>query len=227
VNKVTLRVLVSDGNLLFRQGIRALLSTSQDLRVVDEATDGPETILKAETHQPDVLLLDMDIIGLRSFEVARAVRRVSGRSRILFLTAGDQSERIQAAIASCAEGYLLKSASVDVFLKTLRRSAPPRDLTRQGFDRLLEDLHALSSKVNDRHPDPNVLTQREREVLAMIVQGCTAKEIAEHFRLSPKTVEAHKFNLMRKLDVHTRGELIDEAVKQRLVPSLAAPRLIR
>lgn len=224
MNKATLSVLVSDGNALFRQGIRALLSTSQDLRVIDEATDGLETVLKAETHQPDVLLLDIDLTGLRSFEVARAVRGVSGRSRILFLTAGDQTERMQAAIASCAEGYVLKSASVDVFLKALRHPAPPRDFGRQGLDRLLVDLQALSSKVDDRRPDPNALTNREREVLTMIVQGCTAKEIAEHFRLSPKTVEAHKFNLMRKLDVHNRGELIDRAVKQRLVPTLTAMR---
>ena len=221
MNKATLSVLVSDSNVLFRQGIRALLSTTQDFLVVDEANDGPETIRKAEIHQPGFLLLDIDITGLRSFEVARAVRRVSAQSKILFLSACDPTERMQAAIASCAEGYLVKSASVDVFLKALRRPGPTPDFA-QGFDRLLDDLQALSSKVNDRHPDPNVLTHREREVLSMIVQGSTAKEIAEHFRLSPKTVEAHKFNLMRKLDVHTRGELIDTAVKRRLVPSLAA-----
>lgn len=221
MNKAILRVLVSDHNPLFRHGIRALLSGVADVQLVDEAPDGPQTISKAEEHHPDVLLLDIDIAGARSFDVARAVRRVSPQSRLLFLCACEQNRRVQAAIAGCAEGYIVKSASVNVILKAIRQ-APihPHDLTREGLDRLLQDLQALSSKVSERHPDPNTLTNRELDVLTLIVQGRTAKEIAEHFRLSPKTVEAHKFNLMRKLDVHNRTELIDVAVKQRLVADL-------
>lgn len=223
MNKAILRVLVSDRNPLFRQGIRALLSGAQDVLLVDEAVDAPETITKVEAHQPDVLLLDINIAGARTFDAARAARRVSPRSRLLFLCASEQNERVRAAIAACAEGYIMKNASVSIILKAIRQApAGPSDLSLAGFDRLLQDLQALSSKVTERHPDPNTLTQREREVLTLIVQGCTAKEIAEHFRLSPKTVEAHKFNLMRKLDVHNRAELIELALKQRVVPDLRA-----
>ena len=221
MNKAAIRVLVSDDNPLFRQGIQTLFSNAQDLHVVDEATDGSETVSKAGAHQPDVLLLDINIPGIRSFDVARAVRRVSPLSRVLFLTEVDENERVQAAISECANGCIRKSAPPHSILSAIREAPGGSPvLTRQGFERLFDDLQTLSSKVNERRVDPKTLTHREQEVLSMIVRGCTAREIAEHYRLSTKTVEAHKFNLMRKLDVHSRGDLIDLALSQRLVPAL-------
>ena len=223
MTKATIRVLVSDGHPLFRQGVQSLLSNTPDIRVVDEARDGSETVIKAETHQPDVVLLDLDIPGARSFDVARSVRRVSSTSKVLFFTPSEANDRVRTAIADCAHGYLVKSASPNTIVAAIRdaQGSSP-NLTQHGFERLFQDLQALSSNLCERRPDPNTLTPREMTVLGMIVQGRTAKDIARHFSLSIKTVEAHRFNLMRKLDVHSRVELVELALRKQLVHVSAA-----
>jgi two-component system, NarL family, response regulator NreC len=210
VNQATTRVLVSDAHPLFRQGIQSLLSSTQDMSVVGEATDGNETLIKVETCQPDVVLLDVDIPGIRSFDVACSVRRASPSVKVLLLTPSEESGRVQSTIPDCAYGYVVKSASPNSIVAAIRNARNSSlNLTPNGFERLFHDLQALSSNLCERRPDPNALTPRELVVLNMIVQGRTAKHIAQHFRLSIKTVEAHRFNLMRKLDVHSRGELVE------------------
>ena len=217
-----IRVLIADDHPLFRQGIQALFLSEAGIEVVDEAVDGTDAVAKAERHRPDVALIDAAMPGLSSFDAARSIRRCSPETRILFLAVYDDEECLPLAMEAGASGYLLKNSPPAQIVAAVRQvSRGMTDLTPNGLSRLVNDLQALA-RANRRSARTTLLTAREQEILKLFAKDGTARQIAADLQLSIKTVEAHKFNLMRKLDIHNRTELIDFAIQQCIVPAPVA-----
>jgi DNA-binding NarL/FixJ family response regulator len=222
VQQSVIRVLIADDHPLFRQGIQALFFSEPGIEIVDEAVDGNDAIAKAERHRPDVALIDAAMPGMSSFEAARLIRRCSPETRILFLAVYDDEDCLRLAMEAGASGYLLKNSPPAQIVAAVRQvSRGMSDLTPGGLSRLVEDLQALA-RANLRSSRSILLTPREQEILKRFAEGGTARKIAADLQLSIKTVEAHKFNLMRKLDIHSRAELIGFAIQQHIVPAPVA-----
>lgn len=217
-----IRVLIADDHPLFRQGIQSLFLSETGIEIVDEAVDGSDAIAKAERHHPDVALIDASMPGLSSFETARSIHRCSPETRILFLTVYEDNDYFRLAMEAGASGYLLKNSPPGQIVAAVRQVARgASDLTPGGLSRLVADLQSLA-RANRRSAQSTLLTPREHEILKLFAEGGTARKIAADLQLSIKTVEAHKFNLMRKLDIHNRTDLIDFAVQQRIIPAPVA-----
>lgn len=211
------RILITDDHTLFRQGLKSLLQGELDLEVVGEARNGEEAVARARELRPDLVIMDIGMSGLSSFEAVRRIRKERPETRVLFVTMYDDEDYLAECLEAGGSGYILKDTPADqliVALREIRRGG--KYLSPRILSRLVEDLRG-------RHPDDrlkprlSMLTPREREVLKLLAEGMSVKEIAAHLELSVKTVEAHKFNLMRKLDIHNKAQLVQYAIKRKII----------
>lgn len=193
-----------------REGLRALLQKEADLEVVAEAADGPSAIRLADEARPDLVVLDLGLPGLDGIEVARQLARSQPELPILVLSMHDDAGSAERALRAGVRGYVLKGVGVADLCEAIRAvrrgelylSPPIAELVREGL-------------LVDAAEDP--LTAREREVLALVAEGYTARQIAGRLGLSPKTVENHRANIMEKLGVHTIAGLVRYALRNRLI----------
>src|ERR1044071_3156254 len=196
-----IRVLLTDDHILFRQGIRTLLSADADIEVAGEASNATDAVTLAAQLRPDVVLMDIGMPGLSSFEATRQIRKERPETKVVFLSMYDDEDYLAECVEMGANGYILKESPADQLLTAIREVhrggsyLSPRLLTR------LVDGFRMQGRGSEREPRFGALTKREREILKMLAEGKSVKEIATVFDLSVKTVEAHKFNLMRKLDI--------------------------
>jgi len=211
-----IRVLIADDHTLFRQGIRNLLSAEPDLEVVGEAANAADAAALVPQTRPDTVLLDIGMPGLSSFEACRQVRKEFPDTRVIFLSMYDDEDYVAECVEIGAAGYVLKDSPVEQLLTAIREVSrggtflSPRLLSR------LVDGFRMSGR-NGERPRFGTLTKREREILKMLAEGRSVKEIASAFDLSVKTVEAHKFNLMRKLDIHNKAQLVQYAIQKKVI----------
>jgi DNA-binding NarL/FixJ family response regulator len=211
-----IRVLLTDDHALFRQGIRTLLSMESDMEVAGEASDAAEAVAMAHQLRPDIVLMDIGMTGMSSFEATRLIRKDRPETRVVFLSMYDDEDYLAECVDMGASGFILKESPADQLLTAIREVhrggsfLSPRLLTRlvDGF---------RHQGVNARQPRFGTLTKREREILKMLAEGNSVKEIATGFELSVKTVEAHKFNLMRKLDIHNKAQLVQYAIQKKVI----------
>jgi two-component system response regulator NreC len=211
--KRVIQILIADANMLFRSGLRTLLSTEKEFRVVDEACDARETIAKMRSTQPDVLVMDVGLIDADRQQAAFTLRQSHPSTAILFLTRQDEPEHLRMAVTAGARAYMLKDSTPAQLIAAVRGVANGSDDSNpMGLSRLMPDLQALaeSNQVYKRVP---MLTAREHEVMKLLAEGRTVREVASELSLSVKTVEAHKLNLMRKLDIHNRAHLVEYAIQ--------------
>jgi two-component system, NarL family, response regulator NreC len=212
-----IRVLLTDDHTLFRQAIRTLLSAEPDLEVVAEAADATESVALARQVKPDVVLMDIGMAGMSSFEATRQIRRDRPETRVLFLSMYDDEDYLAECVEIGASGFVLKDSPAEQLLNGIREVhrggsyLSPRLLTR------LVDGFRLQGRGVERPQRFGSLTKREREILKMLAEGQSVKEIATSFELSVKTVEAHKFNLMRKLDIHNKAQLVQYAIQKKVI----------
>jgi two-component system response regulator NreC len=218
-----IRVLLADDHTLFRQGIRNLLSTEADLQVVGEVANAGDAIQKATELRPDVVLMDIGMPGFSSFEATRQIKKARPETKVLFLTMYDDEDYLVEGMEVGGNGYVLKDCPAAQLLSAIR------DVQRGGsylsprmLSQLVDDFRSRV-KGAARLPRFATLTGREKEVLKMLAEGQSVKEIAGVLSLSVKTVEAHKFNLMRKLDIHNKAQLVQYAIQKKIIqiPSLA------
>jgi DNA-binding NarL/FixJ family response regulator len=217
-----IKCLLVDDHTLFRQGVRRLLESESDFEVVGEAADGGEAVEKARELRPDIVLMDIGMPGLSSFESARQIKKNRIETKILFLTMYEDEDYLVQCLEVGASGYVLKDTPAPQLLTAVKDVYKGgKYLSSQVLGKLVEDFR---SRVRDTRMRPRIstLTPREREILKLLAEGNSVKEIAVILGLSVKTVEAHKFNLMRKLDIHNKAQLVQYAVQKKVI-KIAVP----
>src|SRR5216684_787351 len=212
-----IRCVIADDHEMLRYGVRRLLEDAPDFAVVGEAGDAAEALKLVLEHRPDLVLLDISMPGMSSFEAGRLIEEHTG-TRIVYLTMHEDREYVQQALRSGASGYLLKDTPAPLLLRALReihrgeRSLSPRIQTQ------LKDEATLRNQAGRVPLRRSTLTLREREVMKLLAEGNTVKQSAAVLGVSVKTVEAHKFNLMRKLDIHNKAQLVTLAIRKKILP---------
>src|SRR5947207_8062131 len=212
-----IRCLLTDDHTRFRQGVRRLLETEADFEVVGEASDAGESVEKAREGRPDVVLMDIGMPGLSSFEAARQIKKNRPETKILFLTMYEDEDYLVQCLEVGAAGYVLKDTPAPQLLTAVRDVYKGgKYLSSQVLGKLVEDFR---SRVRDQKMRPRIstLTPREREILKLLAEGNSVKEIALLLGLSVKTVKAHNVNLMRKLDIHNKAQLVTYAIQKKII----------
>jgi DNA-binding NarL/FixJ family response regulator len=216
-----IRILLTDDHTLFRQGIRTLLAAEPDMEVVGEAADAARSIELARETRPDVVLMDIGMNGMSSFEAVRQIRKDRPETRVILLSMYDDDEYLAECVEIGANGYVLKESPADQLLLALREVYQGGTyLSARLLARLVADFRTLGrGPVGEGFSRVRLgnLTKREHEILKMLAEGNSVKEIAAAFDLSVKTVEAHKFNLMRKLDIHNKAQLVHYAIRKKVI----------
>lgn len=210
-----IRVMLADDHALVRAGIRALLQGLGDVEVVGEAGDGREALHLLETQHPDVLLLDLMMPGLGGLEALARVRREFPQVRVLVLSMHANEEYVLRALRDGAAGYLLKGATRPELEMAVRAVARGETYLSPAMSKSVVEGYLRSSAAGGSAEAQ--LTPRQREVLQLIAEGHTNKEIAQRLGVSVKTVETHRMQLMERLGVHDVAGLVRYAVRIGLV----------
>ena len=210
-----IRVLLADDHTLVRAGIRSLLETIENLEVVAESGDGREALELIARHRPDVALLDIGMPGMNGIEIARQCARESPKTKIVILSMYDDKTHVTQAIRAGVEGYLLKGAAVAELPLAIKAVMAGQSYLTPRVSRHVVDgfLHDEPSEA-----DPlEALPPRQREILQLIAEGRSTKEIAGIFEVSVKTIETHRARLMERLDIHDVPGLVRFAIRSGLV----------
>ncbi len=218
-----IRILLADDHTLFRQGVRTLLAAEPDFEVVGEVCNGTEAVDAAGQLRPDVVLMDISMPGPSSFETTRHIKRNRTETKVLFLTMYDDEDYLVEGMEVGGSGYVLKDSPASQLVGAIRDVARGGSFLSPRMLAQLVDDFRTRIKTTDRLPRFATLTPREKEVLKMLAEGNSVKEVACQLNLSVKTVEAHKFNLMRKLDIHNKAQLVQYAVQKKIIqiPNIA------
>ncbi len=205
-----IRVLLAEDHVMFRQGLRVLLEQA-GMVVIGEASDGQEALRLVHAHQPDVAVLDIAMPHLNGLETARRLRETLPQTKIILLTMHTEEPYVLEALQAGTVGYVLKTqAAVDI-VQAIREAMQGAIYLSPRVANAVVKAYLTRSTLP---PDP--LTSREREILQGIAEGQTTKEIAARLGLSVKTVESHRINLMRKLDIHETATLVRYAIRRGL-----------
>jgi DNA-binding NarL/FixJ family response regulator len=212
-----IRVLLTDDHTLFRQAMRKLIASEADMDVVGEAGNAADAVTRASELRPDVVLMDIGMPGLSSFEATRQIRKQRPETRVIFLSMYDDEDYLAESVEVGSNGYILKESPAEQLLIAIREvHGGGSYLSPKLISRLVDDFRTQNQSPM-RQPRWGTLTQREREILKLLAEGRSVKEIAASFDLSVKTVEAHKFNLMRKLDIHNKAQLVQYAIQKKII----------
>jgi DNA-binding NarL/FixJ family response regulator len=213
-NRAPATILLGDDHALVRRGLRLILDNEPDLTVVAEAGDGAEAVEQARIHQPDIAILDIAMPRLTGLQAAREISRISPQTRVLILTMYDNEQYVIEALQAGAVGYVLKSV-VDRDLVEACRSAMRNEpfLYPGAVNTLIRRL--LDRSRSNR--SAKVITEREEEILKLVAEGYSSKQIAEMLVISVKTVERHRANLLQKLGLRDRLDLTRYAIRAGLI----------
>jgi len=209
------RILIADDHELVRRGIRALVEGHPGWEICGEATDGREAVEKAVELRPDIVLLDIGMPNLNGLNAARQILAAKPSTRVLIVTMHESEQLIREALEIGARGFLLKSdAAKDLVAAVEALQRRTTFFTSSVTEMVLNGY--LQPRSNDK-PVKNCLTAREREVVQLLAEGKTSKEVAVALNLSVKTAETHRTNVMRKLDLHSVADLVRYAVRNNIV----------
>lgn len=210
-----IRTMLLEDHKMVRQGLVALLQDAPDIEIVGEAGNGEAAVNLARTHRPDVALLDISMPGMNGLEAAQKIREVSPDTKLLFLTMYADDEYIIQALRFGGTGYVLKDADAGTLIDAVRR-------VRRGESYLSPEVsQTIIRRVINEEPEVQGnthenLTTRERQILQLIAEARTNREIGERLKISIKTVQTHRANLMNKLDIHDQTSLVKYAIRHGL-----------
>lgn len=203
------RVLIADDHTIVRSGLHLLLESEPDLEVVGEATDGLEALDLAEELNPDIVIMDIGMPELNGIEATREIKSKHPDMEVLILTMHRSDEYFFQVLEAGASGYVLKGAETTDLLSAVRAVARGEVFLYPSVARQLVSKYLSQSDASP--PGGPNLTQREREILKLLAEGYTTKEIADQLVVSPSTVHSHRTNLMQKLNLSKRHELVQYA----------------
>ena len=211
-------VLLVDDHTIFRQGLRRLLDEEPRFKVVAEATDGRDALDMVKEHRPDVVLMDLTMPGLSGLEATRRVRKAHPEANVLILSVHGDEEYVARAFESGACGYILKDVrATDLFAAIEAAAEGRRYLSPVISDLIVNEYLKLRKDRSESESPFQVLTEREREILRLLTEGKSSKGIATELSVSPKTIETHRANIMRKLDIHNIADLVRYAISRGIV----------
>jgi len=211
------RILIAEDHTILREGLRAMLSSNADFDVVGEAEDGREAVRFVESLAPDLVLLDLSLPRMSGIDAIREIKKRHPETKVIALTVHKTEEYVLEALRAGADGYILKDATLNELLMGIKSVLKGRAYLSPGVsDKVIEGY--LAGKKTARIGTPwDTLTRREKEILKLIAEGYRNKEIAGYLYISVKTVEKHRANLMKKLNLHGISELTALAIEKGLV----------
>ncbi len=217
-----INVVLADDHVLVRDGIKALLEDQEGIHVIDEASNGLEALEVIKKHKPHLLIVDIRMPELNGIEVVKEINKRYPDVRTLVLSMHDSEEYVVKAIQAGADGYLLKGASKEEFLKALHKVASggkyfTGDISAIIMNNFVNGNTTTTTVEEKPIADPFNLTKREKQILNLVLQLKNNKDIAEELQISKRTAEVHRFNLMKKLDVKNLMELSNKAKEFDLV----------
>ena len=216
-NDESVRVLVVDDQELFRRGLTMLLSVEEGIDVVGEAGDGIEGTELAASAAPDVVLLDVRMPKRTGIEACKAIKEAVPSAKIIMLTVSDEEADLYEAVKSGASGYLLKDSSIEEVAQAIRVVADGQSLISPSMAiKLIDEFKQMSRPERETGPALR-LTERELDVLRLVAQGHSNKEIAARLFISENTVKNHVRNMLEKLQLHSRMEAVMYAVRENLL----------
>jgi two-component system, NarL family, response regulator NreC len=208
---VGIRIVLADDHALVRQGLKSLLEREK-FQVVAEATDGQEVIRLAETLHPDIAVIDISMPTLNGIDAARELARTCPKTKVVLLTQSDGEQYVCEALQAKVSGYVLKSQVANDLIHALRQVSKGEIYLSPGVSRAVVEAYRSKS---ERPSDP--LSGRERQVLQLIAEGRSTKDVASLLGISVKTAESHRSRIMQKLDIHETASLVRYAVRRGLV----------
>lgn len=211
-----IRILLADDHTILRAGIRAVLEDEPDMVVIGEAEDGRTVVKLVCQLKPDVVLMDIAMPLLNGLEATRQIKNDCPQVKVLILSMHDNEEYIRQALVNGAMGYILKDATVHELLDAIHAVYKGEAVLSPAITRLVIENY-LRWGVLQKDDSSNGLSPREREVLQLIAEGYSNKEISEILCISIKTVQSHRMNLMSKLDLHDRADLIKYAIQRKII----------
>ena len=212
-----IRVLVVDDHTIVRDGIRALLGLAGDIEVVGEAENGREALDRVRELVPDVVLMDVAMPTMDGLEATRRIHREFPQTKVLALTQYDDREYVFSVVEAGAQGFISKTAASSEVVSGIRAVHRGDSFLSPSVARLLVEHYREGAAVRKSQDPYGQLTDREREILKLLAEGYTGQEIADMLVISPKTVEGHKTNLMSKLDIHNRIDLVKYALRKGII----------
>jgi DNA-binding NarL/FixJ family response regulator len=206
-----LRVVLADDHTLFRQGLKSLLER-EGIQIVGEAQDGQEVLQLAGKHSPDAAVIDIGMPILNGLDAARELKRAAPKTKTILLTRHDDDEYLMEALRAGVRGYVLKNQAASDLVHAIQMVCRGQIYLSPGMSRVVVDAYLSKSEL-----PVNPLSSREREVLQLIAEGKSTKDIASLLGISVKTADSHRSRLMRKLDIHEVATLVRYAVRKGLV----------
>ncbi|MBA4184546.1 MAG: response regulator transcription factor [Acidobacteria bacterium] len=207
-----IRIVMADDHPIVRQGLRQMIETDKNLSIVAEAGDGQTALELIEKHQPDVTVLDIDMPKMDGFAVVRELQKRRINVEIVFLTMHSEEEIFQAAMDLGVKGYVLKDSAVTDIVSSIKSVAAQRPFLSPALSALLLNRRRRAEDFEREQPGLHLLTPTEKRVLKLIAEDKTSKEIGEELFISYRTVETHRANISRKLDLHGSLALVKFAV---------------
>jgi DNA-binding NarL/FixJ family response regulator len=211
------RVLIVEDNRLLREGLKAILSDCSDIEIAGEACDGIEAVKKAKRLQPDLILLDLSMPRMNGFSVLQELKAYIPDIRILVITIHESEKYIREAFSAGADGYCIKNDSRQELLIAIHSTLAGKLYISPSIARAVLDGFLVKPVENGIETDWKKITQREKEILKLLAEGYTNKEISGMLYISVKTVEKHRANIMSKLKLHNVPKLTTLAIEKGLV----------
>ncbi len=214
---MTIRLLLVDDHAVVRSGLRMLLASEADLEIVGEAGTAQEALQLAELLRPDVTLMDIGLPDASGIETTRAIRQRWPKVAVVALTIHEDEEYFFQMLHAGAAGYVPKRAAPEELLTAVRTAAAGEVYLYPSLAKLLVRDYVTGAPSNESREALSALTEREQEVLAYLAEGSSNAEIAEALTISPKTVARHRENIMAKLNLHSRTELVKYAIRKGII----------
>ena len=212
-----IRILLADDHSIVREGLRALLERQQEFEVVGDAADGREAVEMAETGHPDVVVMDLAMPGLNGIEATRRITARSPETGVVILSMHSDESYILRSLKAGARGYLLKDSLQADLIDAVRAAAQGKSFFSPKVSKVLQEDYINELQARGAEDTWDLLTDREREILQLVAEGKTNKEIAALLNISPYTIDTHRSHILQKLNLHSAPELILYAIRKGII----------